>query len=94
MSNTYYFWDIPEWLKDPCPYYKYGYCTAPSLDEPSDVWVNRFRCMTIQHRTCKIFMCAQNKERFSNNGRKTKSLESLNGDGGSKTLSPRRRTLF
>ncbi len=28
----------------PCPYYKYGMCNSPKLDQPTDEFVNPVRC--------------------------------------------------
>jgi len=51
-------------LYKPCPYFKHGLCTAPSLCKPTDVYVVRDRCLTIMHETCRIYMLAKENKMF------------------------------
>jgi len=48
----------------PCPYYKHGLCTAPSLCKPSSAYTVRDRCLTIMHETCRIYMLAKENKMF------------------------------
>lgn len=51
-------------LYKPCPYFKHGLCTAPSLCKPTDVYIVKDRCLTILHETCRIYMLAKENKMF------------------------------
>jgi len=53
-----------DWFRSPCPFYKNGICTAPSLCKPSDVYTVPSRCLSIQHKTCAIYIAAKEGRMF------------------------------
>jgi len=55
---------IYPWLRSKCPSYDNGVCRAPSLCSPKDVYTVPSRCLTIQHRTCAIYVAAKEGRMF------------------------------
>jgi len=50
--------------KKPCPFYRHGLCTAPSLCKPTDAHTVPDRCLTELHETCRIYILAMEKKMF------------------------------